>query len=269
MAVNAAPIPAGTPRRRWCATCCASTCCCPAGGAASGCRTRTRSPATSTAAATCCGTRSRCWSPTGSSAASGAAAPTCSPPARRSASTRASTCRRRCARRSRRGRGRSRSATGCCGWPRCAHPPCSPRCWRSRRARRSATWSGWSRCGGQLVGHWDLHIAGPHPAPRVGPLARSAMAEPLLRGLGLRPDHEKVRVEAITPSPRTADAALRRRPPPAHAAHVPAVLRRRPAPARPGHRPLGAAGRRVLHHPAVRRPARGLSRQPASPPATP
>jgi DNA-binding GntR family transcriptional regulator len=30
------------------------------------------------------------------------------------------------------------------------------------------------------------------------------MAESLLRALGLRPDHEDVRVEAITPSPRTA-----------------------------------------------------------------
>jgi len=58
---------------------------------------------------------------------------------------------------------------------------------------------------GQRVGHWDLHIAGLHPAPRVETLARTEMAEPLLRGLGLRPDHEKVRVEAITPSPRTAE----------------------------------------------------------------
>jgi GntR family transcriptional regulator len=59
--------------------------------------------------------------------------------------------------------------------------------------------------GGQRVGHWDLHVAGCYPAAQVEALARSEMTEPLLRGLGLRPDHEQVRVEAITPSPRTAE----------------------------------------------------------------
>jgi DNA-binding GntR family transcriptional regulator len=59
--------------------------------------------------------------------------------------------------------------------------------------------------GGQRVGHWDLHVAGRYPAGQVEALARTAMTEPLLRGLGLRPDHEQVRVEAITPSPRTAE----------------------------------------------------------------
>lgn len=59
--------------------------------------------------------------------------------------------------------------------------------------------------GGRRVGHWDLHIAGGHPLAQVADLAGQEMAEPLLRGLGLDPDHEQVRVEAITPSPRTAE----------------------------------------------------------------
>jgi GntR family transcriptional regulator len=58
--------------------------------------------------------------------------------------------------------------------------------------------------GGRRVGHWDVHIAGVRPDPRVALLAGTSRAEPLLRSLGLGPDHEEVRVEAIIPSPRTA-----------------------------------------------------------------
>jgi GntR family transcriptional regulator len=57
---------------------------------------------------------------------------------------------------------------------------------------------------GRRVGHWDVHIAGVRPDPRVALLAGTSRAEPLLRSLGLGPDHEEVRVEAIIPSPRTA-----------------------------------------------------------------
>lgn len=65
---------------------------------------------------------------------------------------------------------------------------------------------------GRRVGHWDAHIVASGRAPGspvAGPadlagLAGAQMAESLLRGLGLRPDHEELRVEAITPSPRTA-----------------------------------------------------------------
>jgi DNA-binding GntR family transcriptional regulator len=62
---------------------------------------------------------------------------------------------------------------------------------------------------GRRVGHWDLHVTGVHPASTVGALARTEMTEPLLRALGLSPDHEEVRVEAITPSPRTAELLYR------------------------------------------------------------
>jgi hypothetical protein len=40
--------------------------------------------------------------------------------------------------------------------------------------------------------------------PEIAALAGHQMAGPLLRSLGLNPDHEEVRVEAIAPSPRTA-----------------------------------------------------------------
>jgi GntR family transcriptional regulator len=68
---------------------------------------------------------------------------------------------------------------------------------------------------GRRVGHWDVHIVGVPGAPpgesgaRVGALARTQMAERLLRSLGHHPDHEEVRVEAITPSPRTAGLLYR------------------------------------------------------------
>jgi DNA-binding GntR family transcriptional regulator len=61
--------------------------------------------------------------------------------------------------------------------------------------------------GGTRVGHWDLHVLpGPEPLPevRVRCLAQTRRTEEILRALGLRPDHEQVRVEAIRPSPRTA-----------------------------------------------------------------
>jgi DNA-binding GntR family transcriptional regulator len=58
---------------------------------------------------------------------------------------------------------------------------------------------------GRRVGHWDLHVTGTHRAAAVAALARTEMTEPLLRALGLSPDYEEVRVEAITPSPRTAE----------------------------------------------------------------
>lgn len=63
--------------------------------------------------------------------------------------------------------------------------------------------------GGHRVGHWDAHIVATGSEPGSGKadvaaLAGSRAAESLLRGLGLRPDHEELRVEAITPSPRTA-----------------------------------------------------------------
>jgi DNA-binding GntR family transcriptional regulator len=58
------------------------------------------------------------------------------------------------------------------------------------------------------VGHWDLHITAadraPGPGSGMAALAGALMAEPLLRALGLDPGYEEVRVEAITPSPRTA-----------------------------------------------------------------
>jgi DNA-binding GntR family transcriptional regulator len=61
---------------------------------------------------------------------------------------------------------------------------------------------------GTRVGHWDLHITRVERAaervPEIAALAGREMAGPLLRSLGLSPDHEEVRVEAITPSPRTA-----------------------------------------------------------------
>lgn len=61
---------------------------------------------------------------------------------------------------------------------------------------------------GVRVGHWDLHIRGVERAAdrlaEITELAASSRAEPLLRALGLEPDHEEVRVEAIVPSPRTA-----------------------------------------------------------------
>jgi DNA-binding GntR family transcriptional regulator len=66
---------------------------------------------------------------------------------------------------------------------------------------------------GSRVGHWDLHITGVarpvEQAPEIAALAGGLMAEPLLRALRLDPDHEEVRVEAITPSPRTASLLYR------------------------------------------------------------
>jgi DNA-binding GntR family transcriptional regulator len=62
---------------------------------------------------------------------------------------------------------------------------------------------------GWRVGHWDLHVTGTHHAAAVAALARTEMTEPLLRALGLSPDYEEVRVEAITPSPRTAELLYR------------------------------------------------------------
>jgi DNA-binding GntR family transcriptional regulator len=59
------------------------------------------------------------------------------------------------------------------------------------------------------VGHWDLYLTGVPAGPALAELARTEMAEPLLRGTGLRPRQEEVRVEAITPSPRTADLLYR------------------------------------------------------------
>jgi DNA-binding GntR family transcriptional regulator len=56
---------------------------------------------------------------------------------------------------------------------------------------------------GRRVGHWDLHVTGTHRAAAVAALARTEMTEPLLRALGLSPDYEEVRVEAITPSRST------------------------------------------------------------------
>lgn len=66
---------------------------------------------------------------------------------------------------------------------------------------------------GRRVGHWDLYVTGverlPDRLPEMAALARDLMAEPLLRALGLDPGHEEVRVEAITPSPRTAGLLYR------------------------------------------------------------
>jgi DNA-binding GntR family transcriptional regulator len=49
----------------------------------------------------------------------------------------------------------------------------------------------------------------PRPGPlsesRVRSLAQTHTTEGMLRALGLRPDYEQLRVEAIRPSPRTAD----------------------------------------------------------------
>jgi DNA-binding GntR family transcriptional regulator len=57
---------------------------------------------------------------------------------------------------------------------------------------------------GQRVGHWDLYMRGVPAGSPLAELARTQMAEPLLRGVGLDPRQEEIRVEAITPSPRTA-----------------------------------------------------------------
>jgi DNA-binding GntR family transcriptional regulator len=54
------------------------------------------------------------------------------------------------------------------------------------------------------VGHWTLYLTGIPAGSPLAELARTEMAEPLLRGVGLRPEREQIRVEAITPSPRTA-----------------------------------------------------------------
>lgn len=62
---------------------------------------------------------------------------------------------------------------------------------------------------GRRVGHWDLHVTGTHRATAVAALAGTEMTEPLLRALGLSPDYEEIRVEAITPSPRTAELLYR------------------------------------------------------------
>lgn len=62
---------------------------------------------------------------------------------------------------------------------------------------------------GRRVGHWDLHVTGTHRAAAVAALARTEMTEPLLRALGLSPHYEEVRVEAIVPSPRTAELLFR------------------------------------------------------------
>lgn len=65
------------------------------------------------------------------------------------------------------------------------------------------------RFGDQRVGHWDLYIAGVRAGSPLAELARTQMAEPLLRGVGLDPRQEEIRVEAITPSPRTAGLLYR------------------------------------------------------------
>lgn len=66
---------------------------------------------------------------------------------------------------------------------------------------------------GRRVGHWDLHITcvarAPERVPEIAALAHGHMTEALLRALGRRPDREEVRVEAITPSPRTAGLLYR------------------------------------------------------------
>jgi DNA-binding GntR family transcriptional regulator len=59
------------------------------------------------------------------------------------------------------------------------------------------------------VGHWDLYLTGVRAGPPLAGLAGREKAEPLLRGAGLRPRQEEIRVEAITPSPRTADLLYR------------------------------------------------------------
>lgn len=59
------------------------------------------------------------------------------------------------------------------------------------------------------VGHWDLYITGIPAGSPLRALARTQMAETLLRELGLRPRTEEVRVEAITPSPCTAGLLYR------------------------------------------------------------
>ena len=61
----------------------------------------------------------------------------------------------------------------------------------------------------QRVGHWDLYLTGARAGSSLAELARTEMAEPLLRGVGLDPLREEVRVEAIRPSPRTAGLLYR------------------------------------------------------------
>jgi DNA-binding GntR family transcriptional regulator len=59
---------------------------------------------------------------------------------------------------------------------------------------------------GRRVGHWDLHIlTGIAPESRIRELARARACEDILRTLGLGPHHEELRVEAIAPSPQTAE----------------------------------------------------------------
>lgn len=62
---------------------------------------------------------------------------------------------------------------------------------------------------GRRVGHWDLYITEVPARSPLAELARTQMAERLLRGMGLDPRREEVRVEAITPSPRTAGLLYR------------------------------------------------------------
>lgn len=60
---------------------------------------------------------------------------------------------------------------------------------------------------GQRVGHWNFyirHVTGSPVGPPLAELARTKLTGQLLRGLGICPHHEEVRVEAITPSPHTA-----------------------------------------------------------------
>lgn len=57
-----------------------------------------------------------------------------------------------------------------------------------------------------------MYITGGRAGSKLVELARTQMAEPLLRGVGLNPCQEEVRVEAITPSPRTADLLYRGEP---------------------------------------------------------
>jgi DNA-binding GntR family transcriptional regulator len=55
------------------------------------------------------------------------------------------------------------------------------------------------------IGHWDIYISVVRPGSPLGSLAGTHTTELLLRGLGLHPAVEETRLEAISPSPRTAD----------------------------------------------------------------
>lgn len=66
---------------------------------------------------------------------------------------------------------------------------------------------------GTRVGHWDLHLRLPVGAlSRIGALAGTLNTADLLRELGLTPETEEVRLEAMKPSPRTAELLYQGRP---------------------------------------------------------